>query len=96
MKNGVRIQIVIFALAAAAICAHAVRVVAQAGQSAIAGVWRLQQNGLPSVTLNISYESGTLNGAILFYLLRKEPGKTETSTAGIPEPLIDPKFDARR
>ncbi len=60
---------------------------------AVEGVWRAQIDGLPAVTLNVTYETGSLNGAILFYLLRREPGKAETSTPGIPEPLIDPKFD---
>jgi hypothetical protein len=61
--------------------------------NAIEGVWRAQIDGLPAVTLYVTYETGSLNGAILFYLLRKEPGKAETSTPGIPEPLIDPKLD---
>jgi len=61
--------------------------------AAIEGVWRARMDNLPAVTLNITYESGSLSGAILFYLLRKEPGKDETATPGIPEPLIDPKFD---
>jgi hypothetical protein len=60
---------------------------------AIEGVWRAQMDGLPAVTLYVTYETGSLNGAILFFLLRKEPGKAGTSTPGIPEPLIDPKFD---
>jgi hypothetical protein len=59
----------------------------------IEGVWRAQMDRLPAVTLTVTYETGSLNGAILFYLLRREPGKAETSTPGIPEPLIDPKFD---
>jgi hypothetical protein len=62
-------------------------------REAIEGVWRAQIDGLPAVTLNVTYETGSLNGAILFYLLRRDPGKAETSTPGIPEPLIDPKFD---
>jgi len=61
--------------------------------AAFAGVWRAQIHGLPAVTLNLSYETGSLNGAILFYLLRKDPGSAETSTPGVPEPLIDPHFD---
>jgi len=61
--------------------------------AAFAGVWRVQIHGLPAVTFNLSYETGSLNGAILFYLLRKNPGSAETSTPGIPEPLIDPHFD---
>jgi len=60
---------------------------------AIEGVWRAQMDGLPAVTLNLSYETGSLSGAILFYLHLREPGQPVTSSPGIPEPLIDPKFD---
>jgi hypothetical protein len=63
--------------------------------AAIEGVWRAQIRGLPALTLNITYESGSLNGAILFYLLRKEPGQTETASPGVPEPLMNPQFDGK-
>jgi hypothetical protein len=59
----------------------------------IEGVWRAQMDGLPAVTLTVTYETGSLSGAILFYLLRRESAKAETSTPGIPEPLIDPRVD---
>jgi len=92
--------IVIVALVAAASLARpANRVSAAAARddsqnhAAIEGVWRVKDRGSPAVTLNITYESGSLNGAILFYILRTEPGQTETATPGIPEPLIDAKFD---
>ncbi len=62
-------------------------------RQAIEGVWRAQMDGLPAVTLYVTCETGSLNGAILFYLLRREPGKAETSTPGVPQPLIDPGFD---
>ena len=86
-------------IAAALLAKPADRVAAASGaeakqnHEAIEGVWRAQMDGLPAITLNISYETGSLNGAILFYLLRKEPDKEETSTPGIPEPLMNPQFD---
>ena len=95
MKTRTPIPLLIFALAMAAICAHSVRIAAQVGQSAVAGVWRAQMNGLPAITLNVTTETGSLNGAILFYLLRKDPGKAETSSPGIPEPLMHPQFDGK-
>ncbi|HUH62969.1 MAG TPA: hypothetical protein VLZ50_08230 [Terracidiphilus sp.] len=62
-------------------------------RDAVAGVWRAQMDGLPAVTLNVTYETGSLNGAILFYLHLRHPGQPVTSSPGVPEPLIDPKFD---
>jgi hypothetical protein len=61
--------------------------------SAIVGVWRAQMDGLPAMTLNVTDETGRLSGAVLFYLLRRNPGEAQTSSPGVPEPLIDPKFD---
>ena len=63
--------------------------------SKIVGVWRATESGLPSVMLNVTDESGSLQGAVVFYLLRREPGGHTTSTPGIPEPLVDPQFDGK-
>ena len=63
--------------------------------SPIEGVWRCEMNGLPAVTLTVTNEGGSLTGAVLFYLHRRDPGKAETATAGVPEPLFDPKFDGK-
>ena len=100
MKTGKASLFAIVTLIAAALLAEpANRVMAAAGGGAaenhasVEGVWRAQIDGLPAITLNVTYESGSLNGAILFYLLRKDPGKAETSSAGIPEPLMHPSLD---
>jgi hypothetical protein len=75
---------------------------AQAGQpadptnspnAAITGIWRCEMEGLPAVTLNVTSESGTLAGAVLFYLHKREPGQAVTATPGVPEPLFHPSFD---
>jgi hypothetical protein len=74
---------------------------AQAGSGAnatvapIEGVWRCEMNGLPAVTITVTNEGGSLTGAVLFYLHRRDPGKPETATPGIPEPLFNPKFDGK-
>ncbi len=62
---------------------------------AILGVWRAEANGLPFITLTISNEGGSLSGAILFYLHRREEGKPETATPGIPEPVFNLSFDGQ-
>jgi len=100
MRNGKASLFAIVALIVAALAAEpAQHVLAATGASdssgceAIEGVWRMKMDGLPAITLNITYESGSLNGAILFYLLRKDPGQPETSSPGIPEPLLNPTFD---
>ena len=62
--------------------------------AAILGIWRGKLDNLPAVTLNITEEAGLLQGAILFYLIRREEGKP-TSSPGIPEPLFNPRFDGK-
>lgn len=102
MKDGKASLWVIVALIAAALLAEPANRVLAADDSgssqnraAIEGVWRARMHDLPAVTLNITYESGSLNGAILFYLLRKEPGQAETASPGVPEPLMHPQFDGK-
>jgi hypothetical protein len=63
--------------------------------SPILGVWRAQMNGLPMVTLTITDEGGSVAGAALFYLLRRDEKGAVSSSAGIPEPLLDPVFDGK-
>lgn len=63
--------------------------------AAILGVWRGELDNLPAVTLNMTEEAGPLQGAILFYLIRREEGKPPTSSPGIPEPLFNPRFDGK-
>jgi hypothetical protein len=63
--------------------------------SSIVGIWRCQMEGLPAVTLTVTDEGGSLTGAVLFYLHRREPGQAVTATPGVPEPLFNPKFDGK-
>ncbi len=62
-------------------------------KSQFVDVWRADADGLPFVTLNLTDESGSLAGAVLFYLLRRDPGQPVISSPGIPEPLINPRID---
>jgi hypothetical protein len=62
----------------------------------IVGVWRAQADGLPFLTLTFTEEGGKLEGAVLFYLHKREPGGQVTSSPGIPEPLFDLHFDGKR
>jgi hypothetical protein len=61
----------------------------------VVGVWRAQADGLPFITLTVTDEGGSLTGAVLFYLHRREQGHPVTSTPGQPEPLFNPKFDGQ-
>jgi hypothetical protein len=61
----------------------------------ILGVWRAEADGLPFITLTITDEGGSLSGAILFYMHRRDEGKPIASTPGIPEPLLNPSFDGK-
>jgi len=63
--------------------------------AAITGIWRCQMEGLPAVTLTVTNEGGSLTGAVLFYLHRREPGQPVTATPGVPEPLFLPRFDGK-
>src|SRR5271163_1026312 len=61
--------------------------------SLVLGVWKAQVDSLPMMTLTIEQNNGKLIGAVLFYLIRRDPSVPETASAGVPEPLIDPTFD---
>jgi hypothetical protein len=62
---------------------------------AVTGVWRGQMDGVPALAMTISDEGGELTGAMLFYLIRRNPGQPPTSTAGNPEPMFNLKFDGK-
>src|SRR5262245_31124887 len=81
---------------AGALCAPAVDLLPQpkAGpNSAVTGVWRAQIDGGPALVMVISDESGSLTGAILFYMIRREEGQPPSFTPGLPEPLFNVKFN---
>jgi hypothetical protein len=64
--------------------------------ASITGIWRGEFENLPAVTLNITDEAGPLQGAVLFYLIRRNDGKPSTSSPGVPEPMFAPQFDGKR
>ena len=67
-----------------------------ADNRAILGVWRAQMNGIPAFTLVLSDEGGSLQGAVLFDLMILDNhGQPATSTPGVPEPLLHPRFDGQ-
>jgi hypothetical protein len=63
--------------------------------AAVKGVWRAQMDGVPALVMTISDEGGDLAGAILFYLIRRDEGQPAKATPGIPEPLLNLKFDGK-
>jgi hypothetical protein len=67
---------------------------AHAANAPITGVWRGQMDNLPGVVLTITDEGGSLAGGVLFYLhMRQDVNHPWTSTPGLPEPMLNPKFD---
>jgi hypothetical protein len=67
---------------------------AQPQNQKITGVWRGQFDGLPGVSLVLTDENGSLQGAILFYFhQRKTVNDPLVSTPGLPEPIFSPRFD---
>lgn len=63
--------------------------------SAIVGVWTSKMDSLPTITLTVEEENGQLIGAVLFYLIRRNPSGPPSASPGVPEPLIDPTFDGK-
>lgn len=63
---------------------------------AITGIWRGEIDNVPAAVLNITDEAGPLQGAMLFYLVRRHPGKPSTSSPGLPEALFNPQFDGKK
>jgi hypothetical protein len=63
--------------------------------SAIVGQWKGTIEGLPAVTLVVEEDNGKLMGAILFYLIRRNPGAAPSASPGFPEPMIEPSFDGK-
>jgi hypothetical protein len=66
-----------------------------ADSASIMGIWRCQMEGLPEITLTVTDEGGSLAGAVLFYLHRRDAGQPVTATPGVPEPLFNPRFDGK-
>ncbi len=63
--------------------------------SAIVGQWKGTMEGLPAVTLVVEEDDGKLMGAILFYLIRRNPGAAPSASPGFPGPMIEPSFDGK-
>jgi len=87
------------ALLLAAACAQGQCPAAQpapANLSRILGVWHGTANGLPAFTLTVTEEGGELQGAILFYLMKRDKvGAPWTATPGNPAPIFHPVFDGK-
>jgi hypothetical protein len=95
MRNRVVLALVALAMLSTAGFSQASVSGTVADKSPILGIWRCQMDGLPAVTLTVTDEGGSLRGAVLFYLHRRDPGQTVTATPGVPEPLFNPKFDGQ-
>jgi len=50
---------------------------------------------LPAVTLVVEEDDGKLMGAVLFYLIRRNPGAAPSASPGFPGPMIEPRFDGK-
>jgi hypothetical protein len=66
----------------------------QPANAQFVGVWRGQFDNLPGVDMVVTDEGGQFTGAVLFYLhIRPDVNHPYTSTAGLPEPMLNLKFD---
>ena len=64
-------------------------------RSTIIGQWKGTMEGLPAVTLVVEEDDGKLMGAVLFYLIRRNPGAAPSASPAFPEPMIEPGFDGK-
>jgi hypothetical protein len=88
MKDFLRVSSLLLAFALIVPCCSKC-----ADDSAVLGVWRGNLGSVPAVTLNVERQGGNLVGAIVFYFIRRGEAGTQTSSPGIPEPILDPAFD---
>ncbi len=93
MSNRIIFGCVLLALLPPAVWAQANTPSQAASEALILGIWRCEMEGLPAVTLTVTNEGGSLTGAVLFYLHRREPSQPVTATPGVPEPLFNVHFD---
>src|ERR1035438_7403680 len=93
MRSRIVLVCVLMWMLAAAAMAQVPAPGQRANTASILGIWRCQMEGLPAVTITVTDEGGSLTGAVLFYLHRRDPGQPVTATPGVPEPLFHPRFD---
>ncbi|MDR3772411.1 MAG: hypothetical protein P4L26_03630 [Terracidiphilus sp.] len=93
MKSRMVLVCVLMWMLAAATMAQVPAPGQPANTAPILGIWRCQMEDLPAVTLTVTDEGGSLAGAVLFYLHRRDPSQPITATPGVPEPLFHPRFD---
>ena len=91
-----RSRIPLLMMAMALIVAAILAAQSKPNNDAITGIWRGEIDNVPAATLNITDEAGPLQGAMLFYLVRRHPGKPSTSSPGLPEALFNPQFDGKK
>jgi len=59
-----------------------------------AGIWNANTDGLPAATIVLTEEGGSLTGAILFYIHKREtPEMPYSASAGLPEPMFNLKVE---
>ena len=86
MRNSIRLLLTLVML---------VPIARPAELSDFIGIWKGMIGSLPAVTLTLEQEEGKPTGAILFYLIRRHEDGKQTASAGVPEPLIEPKLDGK-
>ncbi len=90
MKHRIRV----IALAAAALCAAAIGLTAQAppGSDPWAGIWLADAEGLPTGTMTLATDTGTLGGPIVLDIVRRDGGLPH-GIAREPHVLVHPRVD---
>jgi hypothetical protein len=77
------------------LCAARSPVLSAASNDALVGLWSGKLEGLTAVRMTIEEHDGKLMGAVLFYMIRRDPGVAPTASPGFPTPMISPSFDGK-
>lgn len=84
-----------FAVLVLLLLSFATSCAAPVDNSGLVGVWRGKLYSLPAVILTVENEHGKLSGAVLFYLIRRNPGAPPTASPGVPEPMLNPSLEGK-
>ncbi|HEY1339930.1 MAG TPA: hypothetical protein VGF59_20600 [Bryobacteraceae bacterium] len=70
-------------------------VAAAAAASPVDGTWEAVHEGKRAVSLTIHENSGKLEGRVVFYILKRNDGRSTTDADKTETPMVDPEWDGK-